>query len=61
MNKKTLLKLEYDKIIGLLTDLASSETGKERCRALVPMTDVTEINIAEEQTAAAFSRIVKKR
>lgn len=60
MNKKTLLKLEYDKIIGLLTDLASSETGKERCRALVPMTDVTEINIAEEQTAAAFSRIVKK-
>ena len=60
MNKKTLLKLEYDKIIGLLTDLASSETGKERCRTLVPMTDVTEINIAEEQTAAAFSRIVKK-
>ena len=60
MNEKTLLKLEYDKIIGLLTDHASSEAGKERCRTLVPMTDVTEINIAEEQTAAAFSRIVKK-
>ena len=60
MNKKTLSKLEYDKIIGLLVDQASSEAGKIRCQNLKPMIDLDEINTAQEQTAAAFSRIVKK-
>lgn len=60
MNEKTLLKLEYDKIINLLIDQASSESGKLRCKNLKPMTDLEEINTAEEQTAAAFTRIVKK-
>lgn len=60
MNQKTFTKLEYDKIIGLLVDQASSETGKNRCRALRPMIDLEEINTAQLQTAAAFSRIVKK-
>ena len=60
MNKKTLLKLEYDKIINLLVDHASSDSGKRRCKTLMPMTDLEEINTAEEQTAAAFTRIVKK-
>ena len=60
MNQKTLLKLEYDKIIGLLVDQASSETGKNRCRSLKPMIDLEEINTAQTQTSAAFSRLVKK-
>ncbi len=60
MKEKTLLKLEYNKIIDLLVDNASSETGKNRCKALKPLTDLGEINIAQEQTAAAFTRIVKK-
>ena len=60
MNQKTLTKLEYDKIISLLVDQASSETGKNRCRSLKPMIDLEEINTAQLQTAAAFSRIVKK-
>ena len=60
MNQKTLSKLEYDKIIKLLEGLASSESGKNRCRALKPMINLDEINTAQEQTAAAFSRIVKK-
>ena len=60
MNQKTLTKLEYDKIITLLADQASSDSGKNHCRALKPMTDLEDINTAEEQTAAAFSRIVKK-
>ncbi|MBQ8804388.1 MAG: endonuclease MutS2 [Tyzzerella sp.] len=60
MNQKTLLKLEYDKIINLLVEQASSESGKRRCQELAPMTDLEEINTAEEQTAAAFTRIVKK-
>ena len=60
MNQKTLLKLEYDKIINLMADQASSDSGKRRCKTLLPMTDLEEINTAEEQTAAAFTRIVKK-
>ena len=60
MNEKTLVKLEYDKIISLLVDQASSESGKLRCKNLRPMIDLEEINTAEEQTAAAFTRIVKK-
>lgn len=60
MNQKTLIKLEYDKIITLLVDHASSASGKLRCKNLMPMTDLEEINTAEEQTAAAFTRIVKK-
>ncbi len=60
MNQKTLTKLEYDKIINLLVEQASSETGKNRCHSLKPMIDLEEINTAQLQTAAAFSRIVKK-
>lgn len=60
MNSKTLQKLEYDKIITLLVGEASSDNGKRRCQSLLPMTDLEEINTAQEQTAAAFSRIIKK-
>ena len=60
MNKKTLIKLEYNKIIELLTEQASSFGSKERCRRLKPMTELSEIQTAQEQTAAAFTRIVKK-
>lgn len=60
MNKKTLAKLEYNTIIELLTDHASSFSGKELCRRLKPMTSLTDIQIAQEETGAAFTRIVKK-
>lgn len=60
MNEKTLTKLEYNKIIELLTDQASSPAGKQKCRTLVPMFDLHELNLSQEQTAAAFTRIVKK-
>ena len=60
MNKKTLNKLEYHKVIELLTEQASSFSGKERCRKLRPMTSLPDINTAQQQTAAAFTRIVKK-
>lgn len=60
MNQKTLVKLEYNKIIEMLTGYASSPAGKERCRKLKPMTSPGDIQAAQEQTAAAFTRIVKK-
>ena len=60
MNKKTLSKLEYHKIIELLTDHASSFSGKDRCRKLRPMTELAKINASQQEAAAAFTRIVKK-
>lgn len=60
MNKKTFTKLEYNKIIELLTERASSFSGKERCRRLKPMISIDEITSAQEETAAAFTRIVRK-
>ncbi|OUP49371.1 endonuclease MutS2 [Lachnoclostridium sp. An181] len=60
MNRKTLGKLEYNKIIELLVEQASSMGGKELCRTLRPMTDLSQIETAQEQTKAAFDRIVRK-
>ena len=60
MNKKTLKKLEYNKITELLAEQASSPGGKILCSHLAPMTSLAEITTAQEQTAAAFTRIVKK-
>lgn len=60
MNQKTLYKLEFDKIISLLEEQASSMRGKQLCRKTKPMTDLGRINTCQEQTAAAFTRIVKK-
>ena len=60
MNQKTLIKLEYNKIIELLTDHASSFGGQNRCRKLKPMTDIDAVRRSQEETAAAFTRIVKK-
>lgn len=60
MNNKTIKKLEYNKIIDLLTEQASSQGGKQLCRRLLPMKDLNAIQTAQEQTKAAFDRIVKK-
>ena len=60
MNDKVLHTLEYDKIITLLTDKASSEPGRELCRALKPIPDLGEINQAQQETADALSRLFKK-
>ncbi len=60
MQKKTLAKLEYNKITDLLADQASSFGGKQQCKKLKPMTSLSEINTAQAETEAAFSLIVKK-
>lgn len=59
MNDKALRILEYHKIISLLVDKASSAPGKELCQKLTPMTDIKEIETAQQQTADAFNRLVK--
>ena len=60
MNNKTLIKLEFDKIISMLENEASSFRGKQLCRRLKPVTDLSKIDLLQEQTAAAFTRIIKK-
>ena len=60
MNQKTLYKLEYDKITAMLEEQASSFRGRQLCRRLKPMTDIDKINTYQEQTEAAFTRIIKK-
>ena len=60
MNEKVLQVLEYNKIIKMLEDKATSPLGKECARLLKPGCDLAEIEKAQEETAAAFSRIVKK-
>ena len=60
MNKKSLYKLEYNKIIEKLTEHAGSFGGQERCRKLKPKTEISEIERMQEETAAAFTRIIKK-
>ena len=43
MNTKVLHTLEYDKIIQLLIDKATSAPGRELCRRLIPSTDLSAI------------------
>lgn len=60
MNEKVLRTLEYNKIIQLLTEQASSRSGKELCRKLTPSEDLGEIRQAQRQTADALTRIYRK-
>lgn len=60
MNEKVLKTLEYNKIIDLLTEYATSESGRELCQKLTPMTDLVSIETAQKQTKDALSRIFKK-
>ena len=60
MNEKVLQVLEYNKIIKMLEDKASSPMGKEMVLNLKPSCELVEIDKAQEETAAAFSRIIAK-
>ncbi len=60
MNKRALRILEYDKIISLLTEHASSPLGKRRCEELLPITDSEQIELTQRQTADALARLLRK-
>lgn len=59
MNQKVFHTLEYDKILEMLAQYAASEETKKRIRALVPLTDMEEINYLQQTTADALSRLYK--
>ena len=60
MNEKVLHTLEYTKIIDLLAQKASSEPGRVMCRALTPMTDLSAIQLAQQETADALSMLFSR-
>lgn len=60
MNEKVFRTLEYHKIIDMLSERATSASGKELCRHLKPMTDLAVITLAQQQTADALTRIYQK-
>lgn len=60
MDKKSLQKLEFYKIIDLLVSKASSPSGQKLCEELKPYTNISEIETLQVQTKAAFDRLVKK-
>lgn len=60
MNNKVLHVLEYNKIINRLTEKATSEQGKKRTSALVPMTGLEAITQAQTETADALGYLFRK-
>ena len=59
MNEKSLHILEYDKVIKMLCDLAHSAPGKDRCAGLLPMTEYSLIEKAQNETSDAVSRSIR--
>ncbi|MGN0342651.1 MAG: endonuclease MutS2 [Roseburia sp.] len=60
MNQKVLKTLEYHKILTRLADHAYNSEAKDLCLNLMPMTDLSAIELAQKQTQDAISRIIKK-
>ena len=59
MNQKTLRILEFDKIRQQLTDCATSDPGREKCRSLFPSTELEEIQKMQAETSDALSRLIR--
>ncbi|MDO5540097.1 MAG: endonuclease MutS2 [Eubacteriales bacterium] len=60
MNAKVLKTLEYQKIIDRLTEMAGSVLGKEKCKNLLPSSDLEEIRTMQEETSLALSLLYQK-
>lgn len=60
MNEKTLKVLEYFKIIDILSEHASSSLGKERILALRPITKITKMQEALQETSETIKIILQK-
>ena len=59
MNKKSLHTLEFDKIIHTLSEYATCPEGKRSTEALLPSTDLEEIQTLQLQTSDALARILR--
>lgn len=59
MNLKTLNTLEYYKITDMLCDKADSSPAKKLCSSLEPKRDIKEIEMLQQQTSDALTRIYR--
>ena len=59
MNQKVLTVLEYNKIIEMLMDHASSEPGRDKAAKLQPSSDLEQIRSDQNETADALSRLLR--
>lgn len=57
MNKRSLRILEYNKILTMLTEYATSPMAKKRCDRLKPQRDISTINVLQEETRDALLRL----
>lgn len=57
MNKRSLRILEYNKILTMLTDFATSPMAKKRCDRIKPQRDIDIINQLQEETRDALLRL----
>ncbi len=60
MNEKALQALEYHKIIRQLAQKADSEPGRTKCMALLPSSDINQIESMQQQTSDALQRLFQK-
>lgn len=57
---KSLIKLELDQVLQLLSECAGSIGGKEACLRLYPSSDLEEVELLLQQTTAASELCTKK-
>lgn len=60
MNQKVLTVLEYNKIIEMLAEYATSPLGREKAFKLQPSSDLEAIKSNQRNTADALSRLIKR-
>lgn len=60
MNKRSLRILEYNKILNMLTEYATSSMAKKRCDRMKPQRDINTINQLQEETRDALRRLHKQ-
>ena len=56
MNEKALKTLEYYKIIDMLEAFATSSIGKNKCRQLRPLDNLTEIETMQTPSPASIRK-----
>ena len=60
MDKKSYIKLEFDKILSMLSQAAVIEPNKKKALLLEPMEDINEIRLALSEVNDAQALIIKR-
>ena len=58
--EKSLLKLELDRVLDMLSSCAGSAGGKEACLRVRPNSDLEDVQLLLEQTSAAYDLCTRK-